>query len=94
MGSKAPSDAAAKAPCARLGEALLDSGDSCCDRRKIASLRHEQAAHNELKLQAQLAQPQLHQKLSAHPPDFWMPLGVVVWRLGLTGLTRLVRLSS
>ena len=26
-------------------------------------------------------------------PDFWMPLGVVVWRLGLTGLTRLVRLS-
>ena len=55
MGSKAPGDAAAKAPCARLGEVLLDSSDSCCDRRKIASLRHEQAAHNELKLQAQLA---------------------------------------
>ena len=56
--------------------------------------RLKQAAHNELKLQAQLAQPQLHQKLSARPPDFWMPLGVVVWRLRLTGLTRLVRLSS
>ena len=94
MRSKAPCDAAAEAPCARLGEVLLDSRDSCFDRRKIESPRHEQAAHNKLKLQAQLAQPQLHQKLSTRPPDFWMPLEVVVWRLGLTGLTRLVRLSS
>ena len=86
MGSKAPSDAAAKAPCARLGEVLLDSSDSCCDRRKIASLRHEQAAHNELKLQAQLAQPQLHQKLSelffTHPPlpeEMLLEKEAVVW---------------
>ena len=69
MRGKAPCDAAAEAPCARLGEELVDS---CGDKRKNSTPRRKQAAHNELKLQAHLAQPLLHQQLSAHPPDFWM----------------------
>ena len=59
-----------------------------------SSRRHHQHDHTPRTTRFKLQQhPQLHQKLSAHPPSFGCTLrvGVEVWRLGLTEVERLDR---
>ena len=81
-----------KAPCARLAKEWA--------QRKLSTPPPARSHATDNALQAPAASsaklqqhPQLHQKLSAHPPSFGCTLrvGVEVWRLGLTEVERVDR---
>ena len=61
--------------------------------RSASSRRWRGHDHTPQTTRFKLQHPQLHQKLSAHPPSFGCTLrvGVEVWRLGLTEVERLDR---